>query len=155
MSKHSDDCETCKRNSDRSQWGAGPWDNEPENRIEFEHAGLPCILHRGCGGAWCGYVGLSTSHPAHGKDYDDVNVEVHGGLTYGEACQGHICHVPKPGEPEDLHWFGFDCNHAWDIAPGMARHFSMSPEMMDMVYRDVNYAKAETMRLAEQLAAMA
>ena len=26
---------------DRSGWGRGPWDNEPEDRIDFEHAGLP------------------------------------------------------------------------------------------------------------------
>ncbi len=30
---------------DRSGWGRGPWDAEPD-RVEFEHTGLPCLLRR-------------------------------------------------------------------------------------------------------------
>lgn len=33
-----------------------------------------------------GYVLLPKGHPAHGLDYDDINVEVHGGLTYAEPA---------------------------------------------------------------------
>lgn len=31
-----------------------------------------------------GYVLLPTNHPFYGIDYDDINVRVHGGLTYGQ-----------------------------------------------------------------------
>jgi hypothetical protein len=33
----------------------------------------------------CGYVSVPAEHPMFGKHYDDVEVTVHGGLTYAEA----------------------------------------------------------------------
>lgn len=141
----------------RETWPPGPpWDNEPD-REEFEHAGLPCIVNRATAGAWCGYVAVPPGHPFHGKDYNHEDVEgldVHGGLTYANACQGKICHVPKPGEPDDVWWFGFDCNHYRDVAPGMLA-FGMEHGLtsgLDGIYRDIHYVKAETKQLAEQLA---
>lgn len=140
-------CRTCEANAkDRPSWGPGPWFSEPD-RAEWRHAGLPCIAHRGGSGAWCGYVGVSPGHPAHGKDFDDVGAEAHGGLTYARACAGHVCHVPEPGESDDLFWLGFDCAHSGDAMPG---------------FRDAGYGhywtleevRAETCRLAEQLAEM-
>lgn len=147
-------CRSCRENdAARPQWGAGPWTEEP-NRQEFEHAGLPCIIHRGGSGAWCGYVGVKPGHPLHRLGYNDdkVNVEVHGGLTYSEKCAGHICHVAKPGEPDDVWWFGFDCAHSWDVAPGLQRF--MDRYEFNASYKDVFYAIAETERLARQLAAV-
>src|SRR5438477_3224946 len=76
----------------RSEWGPGPWQDEPD-RVDFEHAGLPCLAHRGPSGQWCGYVGLPPTHPAYGQHYDQVDVDAHGGLTYSDRCHGHICHV--------------------------------------------------------------
>src|SRR4051812_22063009 len=99
-------CPSCETNADKSKWGDGPWQQEPD-RLQWEHAGLTCIAHRNHGGAWCGYVGLPPGHPAHGLGYNDVHgVDVHGGLTYAEACAGHVCHDPKPGEPDGLWWLG-------------------------------------------------
>src|SRR4051812_33030319 len=110
-------CSTCElHQKDRPKWGLGPWESEPD-RIEFEAHGFPCILHRGGAGAWCGYVGVDPTHPYHGRDYDSLDVSVHGGLTYAKECSGHVCHVPKPGEPENLWWFGFDCAHSGDMHP--------------------------------------
>jgi hypothetical protein len=131
---------------DRSGWPAGPWDDEPD-RVEFEHAGLPCLLNRGRMGQWCGYAAVPPGHPLHGQDYDVPDVKVHGGLTYAEACQGRICHLPEPGEPDDVWWFGFDCAHAWDVVPGVWR-------LPKAEYRTVAYTRRETERLAEQLAAV-
>lgn len=136
----------------RVGWPAGPWDSEPD-REEFQHAGFACLLHRGGAyGAWCGYVGLPPSHTLHGKDYDAANERlpdgVHGGLTYAEECAGAICHVPAPGDPEHLWWFGFDCAHYLDRWPG---HWSRADYGE---YRDIAYVREETKRLAEQLAAM-
>lgn len=155
------ECHSCQRNSNRASWGSGPWDNEP-NRVEFEHAGLPCILHRGGGGAWCGYVGLSPSHPLFGKSYGDIEeISVHGNLTYSEPCAGCVCHVPKPGEPEDLWWLGFDCSHGGDLRPaGRSFDGTLSFILPDLGGEDDGHywteseAKTETCDLAEQLAAL-
>jgi len=143
---------------DKSTWGDGPWQTEPD-RVEFEHAGLPCLLVRNRTGNWCGYAAVPPGHPYHGADYSVPDVSVHGGLTYANACAGQICHAPKPGEPDDVYWFGFDCAHFMDLVPGFAHLFAGMPELSTLgvgdVYRDVAYVTEETKRLAEQLAARA
>jgi hypothetical protein len=144
------DVSTETQEVDRSGWPAGPWDDEPD-RVEFEHAGLPCLLNRGGGGAWCGYAAVPPGHPLHGQDYEVPDISVHGGLTYAGECHGAICHVPKPGEPDDVWWFGFDCAHAFDLTPSKLPY---APPIFDEVYRDVAYVRRETERLAEQLAAV-
>lgn len=45
----------------------------------------------------CGYVTLPDNHPCNGKHYDDLAIQVHGYLTYGEGAT-----------------FGFDCAHYGD-----------------------------------------
>lgn len=97
----------------------GPWQKE-NDRVEFEHAGLPCLMVRQPhAGHWCGYVGLFPGHKYYKKAYQDCeDVDVHGGLTYSNACEGHVCHTPKEGEPDDVWWLGFDCAHAYDYCPG-------------------------------------
>jgi hypothetical protein len=163
---------------DKSAWGEGPWQDEPD-KVEWrdEATGYPCIAKRANPdiGVWCGYVAVPPGHPAHGKDYDDVNVDVHGGLTFAGACREDaprataVCHVPKPGEPADVWWLGFDCGHALDVMPAMLAHFRQlhektgdpiwqEPERSDEwrpVYRDLAYVQAECARLAEQLAGLA
>jgi hypothetical protein len=151
---------------DKSKWGDGPWQLEPD-RLDFEHAGLPCLLHRSRYGVWCGYVGLPPGHPCYGKQYDDVSVDVHGGLTYANSCEGTICHVPKPGEPDEVWWLGFDCGHGGDYTPTDVEVYGhIRGERYDHakalatnaffveVYRTIEYVKAETEQLAEQLAAL-
>jgi hypothetical protein len=158
---------------DKSQWGDGPWLTEPD-RLEWEHAGLPCLAVRGpeFSGHWCGYVAVPPGHPLHGKHYDTPDVNVHGGLTYADKCDGAVCHVPKPGEPDDVWWFGFDCAHGGDLSPAMhARYlhvgYPFPSEPYDHakavaaadwtidVYRTLDYVQAEANRLADQLAALA
>ena len=141
---------------DKTTWGDGPWQHEPD-RAEWEHAGLPCLAVR-AGGHWCGYAAVPPGHPWYGvpySEYDTVNVDVHGGLTYSDACQGHVCHVPKPGEPDDVWWFGFDCNHSGDYSPQMAVYARQQGHdwYHDRTeqYRTLDYVRAEVNRLAEQL----
>lgn len=136
----------CCASQRRDEWPSGPW-NEP-NRVQFDHAGMPCILHRAHLGHWCGYVGVPPGHPCHGKDYDDCDVDVHGGLTYAKDCREPVCRVPKPDEPEHLWWLGFDCANAGDIGP-IDRHFWI--EGYGQAHRDINYVRRETESLAEQL----
>lgn len=148
------ECRNCDMiEAERPTWGDGPWVGEP-NRAEWEHAGLPCIAHRGGGGAWCGYVGVPPGHPAHGKHYNDVPVSVHWGLTYSEPCCGHVCHVPKPGEPDNVWWLGFDCSHCDDLRPGDRASYERIGIAMEGHYWTLAEVQAETNSLAEQLAAM-
>lgn len=75
------------RTQDKSAWGAGPWQDEPDKAQWVDEAtGLDCLIVRNYGGALCGYVGLPESHPLHGADYEKPNVDVHGGLTFADGC---------------------------------------------------------------------
>lgn len=152
---------------DRSGWPSGPWDDEPD-RIEWidEATGAPCLMKRNGWGAWCGYSAVNPGHPLHGVNYMDAcdgarEIEVHGGLTYSDLCSGGICHVPQPGEPDDVWWFGFDCGHGCDLVPSTAK-----PEMVEFLnvmlegrsahvaYRDGAYVREQVTNLARQLAAI-
>jgi hypothetical protein len=149
-------------------WPSGEWDGEPD-KVQWPDAatGLPCLAVRNPDhGNWCGYVGVAEGHQAFGKDYGDVDVEVHGGLTFADACQPAeteargICHIPSPGEPDHVWWLGFDCAHAWDYSPRHAM-LALRPDggmfartHMER-YRALAYVKRECASLASQLKAMA
>ena len=145
----------------RKRWARGPWDNEQTDREEFEHLGLSCIVQRGGSGAWCGYVGISPGHRLHGMGYSGTydaageytgspvaDLNIHGGITYADKCSGSVCHIPKPGQPEDVWWLGFDCAHYRDLTPTNGDYTGW-----DGIYRDIEWVKEETRRLAEQLVA--
>ena len=70
-----------------------------------------------------GYVAVPPEHPMYGKDYDEVDVSIHGGLTFSEKKSD--MNSPKWWEtvekldftediPEDYWIFGFDTCHAGD-----------------------------------------
>jgi hypothetical protein len=163
---------------DKSDWGDGPWQVEPD-RVDWVHEGLACLALRGPMGSWCGYVGVPRAHPLHGCHYaEDARVsalEVHGGITYSAECTDDICHVPAPGMPDDVWWLGFDCGHAFDFSPGRAaRERSLiEPGLLDPdgqiaklarlvteghypheEYRELDYVRTEVNHLADQLAAV-
>jgi hypothetical protein len=144
----------------------GPWQGEPD-REEWRHDGVPCLVVRNVRqGHWCGYAGVPPGHPWHGLHYSKLDdVEIHGGLTYAAPCSGHICHVPQPGESENVWWLGFDCWHFADLAP-----FELTLEMLqpglkaerlragtgypfEREYKTLAWVKAETQRLADQVVA--
>jgi hypothetical protein len=139
----------------KSEWGEGPWRQESD-REDFEYAGFACLALRNPSGYWCGYVGVPEGHPAYDMDPDEVNVAVHGGLTYGG--KEPICHQSKPGYREHVYWLGFDCAHIWDYAPGISaflRRLGIAHDRLPgQVYRDLAYVRGEIESLAEQLAAM-
>lgn len=147
---------------DKSTWGEGPWQDEVD-RFEWRHeSGLPCLIKRSpTSGSWCGYVGLPPGHKFYGQNYDSVDAEVrvHGGLTYSAFCDGDegegICHVPLEGEASEVFWLGFDCSHAFDLAPAIEAtlgRYSLSANFLgNSVYRDISYITNETNNLATQL----
>jgi hypothetical protein len=142
---------------DKSQWGEGPWQQEPD-RLEWRQHGFPCLIVRNRMGFWCGYVAVGQEHPCYGQGYRNVNVDVHGDLTYAGRCAGHICHVPQSGESEDVWWLGFDCGHAFDLEPMsemLLRNSGFQRELPTQdIYRDMHYVTAETNSLALQLKEM-
>jgi len=150
---------------DKSNWVPGEWQNEPDKiQWQDEATGLPCLLVRNAHfGNLCGYVGVPKTHPMYGEtDHDDLSV--HGGITFSSTCdkgaldEAHgICHLPDPGEPDDVWWLGFDCAHAGDVTA--ISEIYMEKELRSMsdslrgygTYRNVEYVKAECARLAQQL----
>jgi hypothetical protein len=145
---------------DKSAWSDGEWKNEPD-KVQWIDAvtGLACLIVRGkFHGALCGYVGVPSSHPLYQKEYGEVeSFVVHGGLTFSNACQEDdkeegVCHIPEPGEPDHVWWFGFDCAHGFDYMPA-AGHFDTGLSGLCSVasYRNVQYVKEQCAELALQL----
>ncbi|RBB38888.1 hypothetical protein DPV79_16030 [Burkholderia reimsis] len=160
---------------DRSDWESGEWDNEPD-KVQWtdEATRLVCMAHRGPMGNWCGYVGVPPAHPLYAIDYsvvqDKAPIDVHGGLTYAEHCQPNhdpitgrgVCHIPEPGEPDDLWWLGFDCGHAFDLQPGLRARLKLMRDEFDLSfrtdfeqYRTLDYVRKQAAYLAAQLAELA
>jgi hypothetical protein len=93
----------------------------------------------------CGYVTVPKDHPHYGRRYDDINVDVHGGLTY--ANEGT---------------FGFDCAH-WNDARDKSimsdeykKIYSMWPSLHDVesTIKTLEFCIAECESLAKQLKEM-
>ncbi|SLF32685.1 Uncharacterised protein [Mycobacteroides abscessus subsp. bolletii] len=88
-------------------------------------------------GAVNGYVRVPEGHPWFGLDYEAIDVEVHGGLTYGA--------VGIAG-----HWIGFDTLHGGDIWPGNPGYQPRAP--FDVNW-DADMVARETKKLAAAVAA--
>jgi hypothetical protein len=138
------------------------WDSEPDRKhwIDAE-SGLDCLIIRnelGRKGALCGYVGVPKGHPWHGKDHDDIDADVHGGLTFAAACGGKICHDEKieTVANADVWWLGFDCAHAGDFVPGLAQLKQLLDPLAgprffkNTTYKNFAYVEAECRSLAAQ-----
>lgn len=147
---------------DKSAWGEGPWQDEPDKRQWVDEAtGLPCLIVRGGGGALCGYVGISQGHPLFEKDWSDVDVDLdcHGGLTFANHCCPHpdnegrgVCHVVEAGDDDNVWWLGFDCAHSGDISPKYDKDYHGE---WFASYKQIGYVTNEVRSLAGQLAAAA
>ena len=153
------------RTQDKSTWGPGPWQDEPD-KVQWrdEATGLPCLIVRNRMGAWCGYAGVSNGHPLFGESGDEIHsLDCHGGVTFTGHCQPEaetdgICHLVEDGEDDHVWWLGFDCNHYQDHAPKM-RADSLNRGTDDYwsnyeVYRDMAYVTDEVRELAKQLKEM-
>lgn len=91
-------------------------------------------------GHLCGYVSVPEGHNCFGKGYDDVHVNVHGGLTYSQdmGVKGRW-------------WLGFDCVHLGDMNPRDIIVYDGPKWREDDTYRTKNYVKKECEKLAKQL----
>lgn len=144
--------------------GSGEWIDEPDS-VEFEYEGFKCLISRiwkkgypnttrRFGGHLCGYVILTKDHPYFGKS-SDLDLEVHGGITFGEG-------------DEDTWMIGFDCAHSGDIVPTMdymerndpnlievRKIFPINEElkkfsMFNPIYRNIDFVIEECKKLAGQ-----
>lgn len=150
------------RTFDKSGWGNGPWQDEPDKKQWMDEAtGYPCLIVRNRGGALCGYVGVPYGHPCFQADYNQVDVDVHGGLTFADYCDPnadesrHICH--KTDGDDRVWWLGFDCAHYGDISPAYeALHRELGLRLRDgyETYKSFQYVTAQVRKLAEQLKAL-
>jgi hypothetical protein len=117
----------------------------PLRRI-FQKNSIVSMLRNECG--WGnGYVLLPTNHPFYGVDYDDIRINVHGGLTYGQKFDSStffelIKNLKYFGDLSeenykrfDGYWMiGFDTSHARD----------------NLINCDFNYVVNEVASLLEQ-----
>lgn len=77
----------------------GPFKNSPEDM----------------GGDYNGYVVIHKSHPFFGMDYNDVPIEVHGGITFGGGAASIGWGELKEEYRNEDYWvYGFDTVHYMD-----------------------------------------
>ena len=114
------------------------WLTEP-NKLEFEHAGMKCLILRDKFLWLGGYVGLEPGHPYHGKLFRNINAKVHQGLNFSGKGDGER-------RQEGLWWVGFYCDRPGDVVPGR-----LDALQGGEIYRDVDYVRGEVEKLAEQL----
>lgn len=114
-----------------------------KNFYLFKHRDLFCaIVRMPWSGVLNGYVAVTQDHKHYGDFYDDVRVDVHGGLTYADKQLSNI----EERLLGDLWWFGFDTNHLYDKQP--FEYFNID---RNGTYRDFDYVLDQTKSLAEQL----
>lgn len=139
------------RRAKLERFGPGPWIDELD-RLAFNcEDGFGRLIRRISMGTLAGYVLLPDEHAWSGRHYDLIPVEVHGGVTFAEPTRNLI------GEYDPRFAVGFDCAHAWDLLPLLAK---TSPDLyarevadtdpFKTVYRDIAYVRTELELLALQ-----
>lgn len=107
------------------------WTYTCNNGIEFD-----CLIRRvPRSGHLCGYVKLTRDNDYFGKEYDDIPLNCHGGLTYASEHDG-------------IWLIGFDCAHLGDLKP-----FYNDNEVYgnDGLYKDMEYVVKECESICEQI----
>lgn len=118
--------------------------HEP-NYETFEYRGYKCVIKRmmNMGGHLNGYVRIPKGHRFYDKDYDDIPIECHGGLTF----TGDL-------EEDGDFYIGFDTAHYMDYMPFMqmslSRHLRSSIHEAEH-YRDIDYVRNECKEIVDQI----
>ena len=96
-------------------------------------------------GVLCGYVTLPEGHPWIGKEYMDIDVEVHGGLSFGcLMIRGWV--------------IGFDCAHGTDLVPSigkMNKIYGIDPQRRpannhSITYKNVKFVIEQCKSIVDQ-----
>ena len=102
-------------------------------------AGLPAKVVIQPAGHRCGYVKVPKDHPYYGLDYDDMHIDVHGGVTYAEHYK-------------DGFWIGFDCAHLGDAPDPLFKKTAYKSHFEELgVVRTLEYCMEECESIAKQL----
>ena len=72
--------------------------------------GLRCRVLAGPFKNYNGYVALTENHSCYQKEYYNIDVDVHGGLTFGGQGNDNSLHFPD----SKVYWVGFDTSHLSD-----------------------------------------
>lgn len=134
---------------DKSSWGPGPWQSEPDHVRWISPTGLRCeIMRSHITGALCGYAHVPRGHRYWGLSWrrQQRAIDVHGGVTFAAVVPG------------GRYAIGFDCAHYQDDTPALnalVQSLGMPPlpSPRFSAYRSLDYVHAETERLAAQIAA--
>jgi len=133
-----------------------PWENEPD-RLEWEHKGFKCLIVRNQAlKHLCGYVAIPNGHPWFGRDYFQIDADVHGGLTFGgygheKKCENHASYKSISDQKgQKLWWIGFDAAHLGDLIPFEVEQGTWMGTDTTNVYRNIEYVKDQVEKLAEQ-----
>ena len=135
--------------------------SKPVQEERFEYKGFPCVVLFQSMGFRCGYVGLPKDNQYYRKEYDDIPVNCHCGLTYSSSTLFHQ-------EDKNTWWIGFDCGHACDgfDIDKLKEYYAEDDEVMKMInymhsyhtmmnenydYRTLDYVKEECKKIVDQL----
>lgn len=77
---------------------------------EFEVDEFKCVIIGQNWGHRCGYIEIPLDHKYYGVDYDDVNIDIHGGWTYS----GYTHNDYPIKSSNGTWWLGFDCANYCD-----------------------------------------
>ena len=151
-----------RRFYDKTSWMQnGTWLDEPDYAVWLDENTLyPCVLRRTIFGAWTGLVGVAPHHPLYKADLKEPTfqfIDVHGGVAYtGLSYEDDMEITP----PIRRWWIGFDCMDEGDLCPAFnddsvkskVRRRGGKKSQSTQVYRNMEYATANVVSLASQLA---
>ena len=95
--------------------------------FKFKYLDYDCMIIYN-DGFYNGYVALTEDDKWYGKEYDDIDINVHGGLTFSSFGNDHLDRCNENGQ--NLYWIGFDCMHYGDYDEVFSLHSkcNKSPE---------------------------
>lgn len=95
---------------------------------DFEYKGFQCSVILQVMGHRCGYVNLESRDKSKyfNVDYDNIPIDIHGGLTYGQSTLV---------EHNDGYWIGWNYAHFNDGKdyPALFKYFKEDKEAMKMI----------------------
>lgn len=124
------------------------WLSEP-NILAWIYKGYDCLIVRDEEfGNLCGYVGLKSDHPWHGKEEEDQEIseiDVHGQISWASVLYPlPAVLMPSSFKHGSRWWLGFRAATGGDYRP-----FSTN-NRQDDVYRNMAFMKAECEKLVRQ-----
>ena len=134
--------------------------NKPVVEKRFEYHAHPCVVIFQTIGHRCGYVGLPKDNKYYGVNYNEIDIDCHGGLTYSSS------NLYEQNDT-DIWWIGFDCAHCDDAKDydSLRKYYTDERsktmidrwEALDRKYpdgskvRDLDYVVNECKNIVEQI----